>query len=113
MLVPALDTKCLQPQNWPHTVALTKSSANTIFPDGLRLLLPNTFHLIFTFTELRFRNRHHRRATPALRWCPEFFALSNLAERRPIWAQAVIVSGWAFKTSIDRYLFVDHSLPAM
>jgi hypothetical protein len=46
-------------------------------------------------------------------WCPEFFALLILAERRPAWAQAVTVSCvWSFSSSMLRYLFVDHSVPA-
>src|SRR5690606_13440631 len=56
----------------------------------------------------------HRRAFLALpRYCPDSFALSISAERRPARAHAVAVFVWRpFNRSIDKYLLVDHSVPA-
>jgi hypothetical protein len=47
--------------------------------------------------------------------CPDFFALSNWAERRPTLAQAVMAPliCWSFSSSMFKYRLVDHAVPTM
>jgi hypothetical protein len=50
---------------------------------------------------------------PTARYCPEFFAHSIWAERRPSLAQAVTAPliCWSFSSPMFRYLLVDHPVP--